>query len=559
MGKFGIKVFFLFIIILLLFSINANSKKANSLNDPKKSSNNILSNFSSNLTGFNGTNHFEPIRFWRADPSLFPISDARIFPIASLGADNSLSNLGMAWITWTVKIGQKYLAIYAIYNRGHINQFTTINGLFDQVYWFGFQQNLFLITSDASSNTTIFHLYDLTGETHKFSFNFYSTHPQIYLSPVNSQSNLEVFYYKNGITPSIIKINQFQYSEETTHDVILSSLPTSALYSNQTNLIFERSDNNYTLPNYFTNQSIVGHYLLTPEIFDIGSKKIWIDGNIFDMPKNSTAVHTWGIQSSIIQTSNNSFYEFDLNNTKWDLIAKFNSIYNITDISIVDIQLYLAPTILNGLDLSAYGKDEDKDFAPDTLESYYGCSPTKIDTDGDGIPDGLEIAFGTDPTKADANLDYDKDGLTNVQEFNLGLDPLNKDSDFGGALDGWEVKYHFNPLNRTDDTLDPDKDGLTNAQESIWNTNPFLKDTDHDGMPDNWEVKYHLNPLNPTDAQKDPDHDGYTNLQEYRMGTDPLIPNPHPIFDSIWIWFGIDILLMLFPTYLLYKKISNNI
>ncbi len=50
-------------------------------------------------------------------------------------------------------------------------------------------------------------------------------------------------------------------------------------------------------------------------------------------------------------------------------------------------------------------------------------------------------------------------------------------------------------------------------------------DRDLDGMDDGWEVKYGFNPADRTDAIQDADGDGHTNLQEYLAGTDPRDPH----------------------------------
>jgi hypothetical protein len=81
-----------------------------------------------------------------------------------------------------------------------------------------------------------------------------------------------------------------------------------------------------------------------------------------------------------------------------------------------------------------------------------------------GIPDSWAIANGLDPTDPALPFeDPDHDGLTNLQEFQLGTDPNNPDTDGDGLTDGQEVL--------------------------IYHTNPLLASTDGTGIPDGIEVQ----------------------------------------------------------------------
>jgi hypothetical protein len=117
------------------------------------------------------------------------------------------------------------------------------------------------------------------------------------------------------------------------------------------------------------------------------------------------------------------------------------------------------------------------------------------DIDGDGLSDVDEAAYGSDPL----NRDYDADGLLDGEEVYIyGTDPLNNDSDGDGLLDGEEV----NQFGTSSTNSDADGDGLVDDDEIfVYGTAPDVFDTDGDGTGDGEEVlTLGTNPLDPASA-----------------------------------------------------------
>lgn len=110
--------------------------------------------------------------------------------------------------------------------------------------------------------------------------------------------------------------------------------------------------------------------------------------------------------------------------------------------------------------------------------------------------------------------------------FNPQYPPLDEDQD--GLYDNWEVYYGLDPTDPSDALSDQDGDFLTAYDEFWLGTDPTNPDTDGDGIPDGVEFAYGLDPLNPADAHEDMDGDGFTNLEEYLAGTDLSDPDDYP-------------------------------
>ncbi len=102
-----------------------------------------------------------------------------------------------------------------------------------------------------------------------------------------------------------------------------------------------------------------------------------------------------------------------------------------------------------------------------------------VDSDSDGLPDAWETQYGLDPTIDDSGVDSDGDGLSNLEEYLNALDPTNIDTDGDGMPDGWEVSHIANGLDpRVNDAgADPDNDQLTNLQEYQLSLNPAVNNS----------------------------------------------------------------------------------
>ena len=127
------------------------------------------------------------------------------------------------------------------------------------------------------------------------------------------------------------------------------------------------------------------------------------------------------------------------------------------------------------------------------------------DADGDGVLDGVEgrldrnnngIPAYLDPSESlDPDGDADGDTLLNGEEYTIGTNPNEADSDGDGVRDDVEVQDINNPrnsdLDMLIDALDPDddNDGVATLDEDVnGDGNPANDDTDNDGTPNYLDV-----------------------------------------------------------------------
>ena len=99
---------------------------------------------------------------------------------------------------------------------------------------------------------------------------------------------------------------------------------------------------------------------------------------------------------------------------------------------------------------------------------------------------------GTDPLNPangpdvdEPRIDSDNDGLSDAEEWELGTDPNDSDSDYDRLSDGFEVReLGTDPLRG-----DTDEDGLGDGDElEVFRTDPLTVDTDGDGVDDPTEL-----------------------------------------------------------------------
>jgi len=160
-------------------------------------------------------------------------------------------------------------------------------------------------------------------------------------------------------------------------------------------------------------------------------------------------------------------------------------------------------------------RDSDGDGLPDVVEAELGSDPLNRDTDRDGLIDGYEL-FGTEYDPEEPLPDLDRDGV---------VAPLDADDDGDfvndgekNDTDGDEVPNYLEYYGYTYDFL-TGRFRIWNGDESVphWFTDPLQPSTDQDAFPDGTEASGAL--LDPTVAAP---------------GDDPLVPAyPNLVFELI--------------------------
>jgi outer membrane protein OmpA-like peptidoglycan-associated protein len=157
----------------------------------------------------------------------------------------------------------------------------------------------------------------------------------------------------------------------------------------------------------------------------------------------------------------------------------------------------------------------DEEFAEG--ESEYAEQMKLTDTDGDGLSDYDEMMLGTSNTEKDSDGDTLPDG---IEDANLNgirdpgeTDPTKKDTDDGGASDGWEVSNGYDPLDFDDD--DRDVDGVVDEFDACPGTPPGTEVGDS-GCPTLTEA-VQLDQVTFVEGTAELNPEAYTQLDQYAM------------------------------------------
>ena len=111
-------------------------------------------------------------------------------------------------------------------------------------------------------------------------------------------------------------------------------------------------------------------------------------------------------------------------------------------------------------------------------------NPRSKDSDYDDLPDGWEYEYGRTKLRKFINwhdITFKSSWVKKIIQTMGGFTKKGEAKD-----DHWVI----NPVDQYDKDKDPDADGLTNWNEYLLGTNPLNWDSDGDGLPDGWEVMF---------------------------------------------------------------------
>ena len=179
--------------------------------------------------------------------------------------------------------------------------------------------------------------------------------------------------------------------------------------------------------------------------------------------------------------------------------------------------------------------NDDGDVCDDANDTYPMDSTECLDTDGDLIGDNADLdddndgmsdiweeqyLAGSSKVAMDLSADDDNDGLNNEEEFIIGTNPYDEDTDGDGLTDIVENTTLYCS----------EYDEWFHECLSVTYADPLNADSDADGALDGFEVTFEGNIFNGLNIQyspvnaddQDPDQDGYSNTLEDTLGTDPF-------------------------------------
>ena len=95
------------------------------------------------------------------------------------------------------------------------------------------------------------------------------------------------------------------------------------------------------------------------------------------------------------------------------------------------------------------------DGSRSSISEIIACRGSLLDDNDDGIPNFWINEHGLTDSETIFEEDSDEDGLTNIQEYQLGTNPINPDSDGDNVYDGIEVLNSLDPLSvKSNDVTD---------------------------------------------------------------------------------------------------------